>query len=214
MAMSSRWARAIFCAAALVVLLSNGAYSSVPESMAQDDDEIEILSENSCVTTACPAPDAIPLPVFVPRLAPGLEFSGGWLYLKPGADNLGFATTTTFLPLQNPQWAVQTLNPSYQSGFTAGARYVFLSPGKDIRFNWEHLATGNATVTAVSNPATQWISPFNQTGPSTSENANEVGIFTLKRRREVWAFNTTWRTWMWGRPSTLVPALKCAFSRA
>jgi hypothetical protein len=33
---------------------------------------------------------------------------------------------------------------------------------------------------AVSDPTTQWVSPFNQTGPSTSEPANFVGVFHLK----------------------------------
>jgi hypothetical protein len=33
---------------------------------------------------------------------------------------------------------------------------------------------------AVSDLATQWVSPFSQTGPSTSEPANVVGIFHLK----------------------------------
>jgi len=129
------------------------------------------------------------LPVFVPKLAPGIEFTGGWLFLRPGADNLGFATITTFLPLENPQWAVQTLNPSYQSGFTAGARYVLPSAGKDIRFNWEHLRTSNSASMAVSDPNTQWISPFNQTGPSTSEQANEVGIFHFKSAQGQVGFN-------------------------
>src|SRR5690606_72602 len=35
----------------------------------------------------------------------------------------------------------------------------------------------------VSDPQTQWISPFSQTGPSMSESANEVGIFHLKSAR-------------------------------
>jgi hypothetical protein len=129
------------------------------------------------------------LPVFVPKLAPGIEFTGGWLFLRPGADNLGFATITTFLPLENPQWAVQTLNPSFQSGFTAGARYVLPSSGKDIRFNWEHLQTSNSAAMAVSDPNTQWISPFNQTGPSTSEQANQVGIFHFKAAAGQVGFN-------------------------
>ena len=61
-----------------------------------------------------------------------------------------------------------------------GARYVFPCSGKDIQINWEHLRTSDSTSVAVSDPATQWISPFSQTGPSTSEQANEVGIFHFK----------------------------------
>lgn len=120
------------------------------------------------------------LDVFVPNLRPGLELSAGILLLQPGADNLGFATTTTFLPIQNPQWAVHTLNPDYQPGFTVGARYVAPGSGKDIRTTWEHLRTHDSTFVPVSNLSTQWISPFSQTGPSTSETPNQVGIFHLK----------------------------------
>lgn len=120
------------------------------------------------------------LPVYVPCLPAGWELSAGLLLLTPGADNLGYATITTFLPLQNPQWAVQTLDPDAEPGLAVGARYNLASPGKDIQTSWEHLRAGDAEFVAVSNPDTQWVSPFNQTGPSTSESANEVGIFHLK----------------------------------
>ncbi len=129
------------------------------------------------VTSSCAE---IPLGAFVPNLAPGFVFSAGLLMLQPGADNLGYATTTTFLPLQNPQWAVHTIDPDYQPGFSVGARYVVPCSGKDYQFNWENLRTSDSASVAVSDPTTQWISPFSQTGPSTSESSNEVGIFHLK----------------------------------
>lgn len=133
-----------------------------------------------CSCDSFPAAAGSPLAVFVPNMRSGLELTAGFLLLQPGADNLGFATTTTFLPIQNPQWAVHTLNPAYQPGFTVGARYTRPCSGKDIRANWEHLRTNDSTFVPVSNLNTQWISPFSQTGPSTSETANEVGIFHLK----------------------------------
>jgi hypothetical protein len=120
------------------------------------------------------------LSVFVPNLTPGFEFSASSLFLRPGADNLGYATITTFLPVGNPQWAVQTLDPGYQPGFSVGTRYALPCSGKDIQINWDHLRTSDSAYVAVSDPATQWVSPFSQTGPSTSESANEVGVFHLK----------------------------------
>jgi hypothetical protein len=122
----------------------------------------------------------VPLSVWVPDAEPGLALSVGLLLLTPGADNLGYATITTFLPIQNPQWAVQTLDPDAQPGLTVGARYELASPGKDIQTSWEHLRAGASEYVAVSDLATQWVSPFSQTGPSTSETSNEVGIFHLK----------------------------------
>jgi hypothetical protein len=114
------------------------------------------------------------------ELSPGFEFSAGLLILQPGANNLGYATVTTFLPLANPQWAVQVLDPDYQAGFCVGGRYVFPCSGNDIQINWEHLRTSDSTSVAVSNPVTQWVSPFSQTGPSTSALPNMVGLFHLK----------------------------------
>ena len=121
-----------------------------------------------------------PINVFVPNLTPGFQFSGSFLLLKPGADNLGWSTITTYLPIQSPQWAVQNLNPGYQPGFNVGARYVVPCSGNDIQTNWDHLRTSDSSFVAVSDPTTQWISPFNQTGPSTSEFYNQIGIFYLK----------------------------------
>jgi hypothetical protein len=143
--------------------------------------------EQSADCAECVTPDAcgagvagVPLAVLVPSSEPGFELSAGLLLLTPGADNLGYATITTFLPLQNPQWDVQALDPNAQPGLMVGARYELASPGKDIQTSWEHLRAGDSEFVAVSNPTTQWVSPFNQTGPSTSESANEVGIFHLK----------------------------------
>lgn len=142
-----------------------------------------------CSCDTLPSAGGAALDVFVPNLRPGLELTAGILLLQPGADNLGFATTTTFLPVQNPQWAVHTLDPDYQPGFTVGARYTRPCSGKDIRAIWEHLRTSDSMFVPVSNLNTQWISPFSQTGPSTSEAANQVGIFHLKAARGEVAFD-------------------------
>ena len=129
------------------------------------------------------------LSVYAPCVPEGWQFSAGLLLLTPGADNLGYATITTFLPIQNPQWAVQTLDPDAEPGLMVGARYNLAAPGKDIQTSWEHLRAGDAEFVAVSDPTTQWVSPFNQTGPSTSEAANEVGIFHLKSTQGVVNFD-------------------------
>ena len=93
---------------------------------------------------------------------------------------MGWATLTNYYPIQNPQWSVQSLNPKFQPGFGVGARYAIPASGKDIQTNWDHLLTGDSQYVAVNDLSTQWISPFNQTGPSTSELINETGVFYLK----------------------------------
>lgn len=171
--------RSIRCTAALFMIASTMARAADSESMASDQrTEVSLTTPCDC-DPACSCAGN-PFAVYVPNQTPGLEFSGSFLLLQPGADNLGYATITTFLPIQNPQWAVQTLDPAAQPGFGVGARYVFPCSGKDIQANWEHLRTHDSAFVAVDNLATQWISPFSQTGPSTSESANEVGIFHLK----------------------------------
>lgn len=164
--------------AALFIAASSLARAADPDGMAADE-QLEISPE-APYAGAATSPAGLPWAIDVPNLSPRFELNAGFLFLRPGADNLGYATTTTFLPLGNPQWAVQDLDPSYQPGFSVGARYAFGGSGNDIRINWEDLRTSDSAFVAVSNPATQWISPFNQTGPSTSESSNEVGVFHLK----------------------------------
>ena len=161
------------------MMASSLTWAADPDWIAPDQ-RVEIPPVTAQACDAAPSSAGVPLAVFVPNLTPGFEFNAGLLFLKPSADNLGYATITTFLPVGNPQWAVQTLDPRYQPGFGVGARYAFPCSGNDIQVNWEHLRTRDSASVAVSDPATQWVSPFNQTGPSTSEPANFVGVFHLK----------------------------------
>ena len=185
------WFLAVLAALTLLAPLGSArGAQSAPESV----DGPEIVTPGSDEENAT-EPDlrqpevCVPLSVGIPIFTPVFDFHGSFLLLKPGAENLGFATITTFLPLENPQWAVQALNPQYQPGFSFGARYAFASCGKDLRVNWEHLRTSDSASVAVSDPTTQWISPFNQTGPSTSEQANQVGIFHFKAAQAQVAFD-------------------------
>jgi hypothetical protein len=169
----------ILCTAALWMLASSGARAAAADWDAPDE-PAEVVPELPDEDDGCSPCVGTPLAVYVPNLCPGWELSAGLLYLRPGADNLGWGTITTFLPLQNPQWAVQTLDPDFQPGVSLGARRVLPCSGKDVQANWEHLRTSDSALVAVDNVDTQWISPFSQTGPSTSERANEVGIFHFK----------------------------------
>lgn len=179
--------KSIVCLAALFIIASGTARAADLEwpIEAQDSGCAPLLSDR-CDAPSCAG---VPLDIFVANPTPGLTLSAGLLLLQPGADNLGYATITTFLPLENPQWAVEALNPDAQPGFTVGARYNLRSPGRDIQTSWDHLRTSDSEFVAVSDPATQWVSPFNQTGPSTSEGANEVGIFHLKSTQGEVAFD-------------------------
>src|SRR5262249_13456700 len=95
-------------------------------------------------TQECPpAATDFTVTVSVPHLNPGLEFHAGILVLQPSADNLGYAVLTVEknfaspVPLAQPFWQIQTLEPSYQPGFEVGAGYAFANCGNDVRVNWQ-----------------------------------------------------------------------------
>ena len=173
------YAKSVLCIVALFLATARISQAADRDSLASDD-QLEFDSVTSASYESASPACGVPLSVYVPNANPGFNLHAGFLLLKPGADNLGYATITTFLPLGNPQWAVETLNPDNQPGFTVGASWDLASPGIDVQTSWEHLRTSDAESVAVDNLATQWVSPFNQTGPSTSESPNEVGIFHLK----------------------------------
>jgi hypothetical protein len=169
----------LVCTAAVWLISSVMGWGQDPDSPVFDE-QLEVPWATPDDGEPVPASVGAPLSVFVPALTPGFQFSASFLLLKPGADNLGWSTLTTFLPVQSPQWDVQNLNPAYQPGFSVGAQYVVPNSGKDIQTNWDHLRTSDSSFVPVSNLSTQWITPFNQTGPSTNEQYNEVGLYYFK----------------------------------
>lgn len=119
--------------------------------------------------------------VFVPNVPPGIELSGNFLFLKPGADNLGWAVQTYFLPIVTPNWSVKALHPSYQPAFNVGASYVFANTGINTQGSWTHLSSSDSRSITVT-PVQQWISPFSQTGPGTANTTYDptgVGQLTV-----------------------------------
>lgn len=125
-----------------------------------------------------PIQDDSAFKVFIPNLKPGFELTGSLLVLQPGAGNLGWAATTTVLPIPTPNWSVESFDPTYKPGFNIGARYVFENSGTDIQVNWSYLSTHYSDTVQV-NPASQWVSPFSQTG--TPPTGGEItGVASLK----------------------------------
>lgn len=117
--------------------------------------------------------------ISIPCLKTGFKYTASLLYLQPGADNLGWAVITTYLPLASPTWNVQTIKPHFIPGFTLGTNYVFANSGNDLQLNWSHLQTSDRSTVTVSNFITQWISPFSQTG-TLPMGGEPTGIFSLK----------------------------------
>lgn len=125
--------------------------------------------------------------VFIPDLKPGLEYSVSALVLQPGAGNLGWGVITTVLPIPTPQWQIKAFNPNFQAGFNLGARYIVEKSGTDIQLNWSSLSAHYKEAVQVD-PASQWISPFSQTG--TPPTGGEItGVASLKSAKASLKFN-------------------------
>lgn len=122
-------------------------------------------------------------PVYVPQLDSNFEVSGGALFLKPYAENLGWSAVTDFLPFFTPNWSIQAIDPDYQAGFEVGARYFFCDNGIDLNLDWAHLRTSDSQSTTVT-PVLQWVSPFCQTGPGTADtHYDSTGVGELTHAR-------------------------------
>ncbi len=70
---------------------------------------------------------------------------------------------------------VEAINPNYEAGFNLGAHYVFQNSGTHLQLNWSHLQTTDTDSVSV-NPASQWVSPFSQTGTPPTKNGDITGI--------------------------------------
>lgn len=125
--------------------------------------------------------------IFIPCLTPGYELSLSALYLQPHADNLGWGAVTTVLPIPTPNWHIQTIKPNYELGFKLGGRYIIPCSGNDVQLSWSHLHTSASNSVSVD-PASQWISPFSQTGTPPTFDAI-TGVAKLKVGRARASFN-------------------------
>lgn len=149
---------------------------------------LQVFLALSCAGGAGPIENNDSFLVYIPNLKSGYEFSATAFYLQPGANNLGWGVITTVLPIPSPNWQVVTFNPDYQTGFNIGARYVFANSGSDLQLNWSHLHT-NDTDNVLVNPASQWISPFSQTGTPPTPSGQITGVALLKLAHASLSFN-------------------------
>lgn len=104
------------------------------------------------------------LPVTVPNLRPGFEFSLTALALQPGAANLNYVIYNKELPTQSPSWTEKEIAPGFGAAFGLGARYIF-PEGRDINLNWTHLNTNSSQ--SIAAPSAQFfLGPDYQIGPN------------------------------------------------
>lgn len=91
------------------------------------------------------------------------EFTGGLLYMQPGASNLEYATLISPLPVPTPNWANQAITPDFSPGFNVGLRYLVPESGNDIQVGWSHLETSDGA--SVDAEPDQFLGPSYEIGP-------------------------------------------------
>ena len=120
------------------------------------------------------------MPVTIPNLKPGFEFSIAAIALAPSASNLNYAIYNKALPLLSPNWREQELNPGYSGAFELGVRYIFANQNaNDIQLDWTHLnsrTTGNISADGIQ----FFIGPDYEIGPDAASIRNASGSATFR----------------------------------
>ena len=156
-----------------------GQLVSSPEVVAS-----EPLAAEPVVQPVAQPMASYPVSLCIPNLAPGWQFWGGVLLLKPSAQNLGYGIWTmeknlaVANPIVQPYWTTESVVPTFQAGFELGTGYTFANSGRDFQVNWQHLRTSNSTSAGVTNTDGQWISPFSQTGPPTAADFQDMYVLS------------------------------------
>ncbi len=143
-----------------------------------------IIFSSASTLAAANAPlanDTINIGLSVPRLKPGFELSVTSLFLRAGASNLNYAIYNKALPLLQPSWTEEELNPSFDPAFALEMSYAFRhAAGKDIDVGWTHFEsdTTSASITAAS--ASDFVGPDYDIGPDGSNIRTASGAAKFK----------------------------------
>ena len=79
----------------------------------------------------------------IPTLPNGFGISLTGQVLAPGADNLIYAVHTKPLPLPDPSWTQEIVDPNFHPSFTLGFLYTFSSHVDQLKLNWLYLNTSD-----------------------------------------------------------------------
>lgn len=85
----------------------------------------------------------------IPTIANGFGLSVMGAFLTPGANNLTYAVHTKPLPLPDPNWTQETVDPDYHPSYGADLIYTFASHVDQVKLNWLYLnSSDNASASA------------------------------------------------------------------
>jgi hypothetical protein len=110
--------------------------------------------------------EAMPLmPVTIPVLPGGFDFTLGGLYLKPTSSNTQYVASTLIPPavdgITNISSNIENVHPDYTWGFLLGLGYIFPGTANDVRVNWQHLHdNGDSDSTSFMGPTDGTLAVF------------------------------------------------------
>lgn len=91
------------------------------------------------------------------QIPPGLDISGGVLYLAPQSNNLKYAVFVSGHQPYSQSWHDQEVTPGYSPSFELGLGYMIPSTPYRYSIDWLHLETSDSN----SKQASQSIDPSN-----------------------------------------------------
>lgn len=111
----------------------------------------------------------------------GYEFTASILYLKPGADNFGWAVVTDFLPVTTPTWHVQTFNVvgiSVNNEEVGGSNVTQIVPSVDakigVNYNYD-VSSNSSLVFELGYMGAAYINPLSSYETNTNVLALDSG---------------------------------------
>lgn len=103
--------------------------------------------------------------VTIPTMSSKYQINASVLWLQPSSTSLDYGIHTHPLPIYNPHWIIQTINPDYTAAFDVGMGYVFPQSANDIQLKWIHLNQSKSDSQSGAIPD-NFIGPFYQIGPN------------------------------------------------
>ena len=114
--------------------------------------------------------------ISIPSLNPGFNMGVAALWLRPGASNLTYVIYNRALPLLQPSWSEQELNPAFSPAFEIQMGYVPKnSGGMDIDLDWTHLRSETVTESIAAATSSDFLGPDYDIGPDGSNIRNATG---------------------------------------
>lgn len=96
--------------------------------------------------------------ITIPEFCAEYDAKFTFLYLKPSASNLDYATATRSLPIDSPDWDVKSIKPQYSAGVELNLDYTIPCTGNNLELTWTHLQTRDTN--AINASGSRFVTPI------------------------------------------------------